>query len=76
MIMMIQALSRSTKDYPNRPFTLMDPAFVCFSDDQLRLSGSQLEHFLNTVVFPPLCAFGIVGNTLTIMVLVSNDLMS
>ncbi|PIO66992.1 hypothetical protein TELCIR_11278 [Teladorsagia circumcincta] len=59
-----------------RPFTLMDPAFVCFSDDQLRLSGSHLEHFLNTVVFPPLCAFGIVGNTLTIMVLVSNDLMS
>ncbi|PIO66246.1 hypothetical protein TELCIR_12046 [Teladorsagia circumcincta] len=57
-------------------FTLMDPAFVCFSDDQLRLSGSQLEHFLNTVVFPPLCAFGIVGNILTIMVLVNNDLMS
>ncbi|KAK5975634.1 hypothetical protein GCK32_009404 [Trichostrongylus colubriformis] len=54
----------------------MDPAFKCFSDDQLRLSGSQLEHFLNTVIFPPLCAFGIVGNTLTIMVLISNDLMS
>ncbi|VDO79267.1 unnamed protein product, partial [Haemonchus placei] len=54
----------------------MDPAFKCFSDDQLRLSGSQLETFLNTVVFPPLCAFGIVGNTLTIMVLISNDLMS
>ncbi|WKY02506.1 hypothetical protein Q1695_016071 [Nippostrongylus brasiliensis] len=54
----------------------MDPADICFSDDQLRLSGSQLEHLFNTVIFPPLCALGIVGNTLTIMVLVSNDLMS
>ncbi|VDL73056.1 unnamed protein product [Nippostrongylus brasiliensis] len=47
----------------------MDPADICFSDDQLRLSGSQLEHLFNTVIFPPLCALGIVGNTLTIMVL-------
>ncbi|KAK6043814.1 hypothetical protein COOONC_18680 [Cooperia oncophora] len=54
----------------------MEPAEICFSDDQLRLSGSELEHFFNTVVFPPLCAFGLVGNTLTIMVLISNDLMS
>ncbi|VDM64284.1 unnamed protein product [Angiostrongylus costaricensis] len=48
----------------------------CFSEDQLRLSGSQLEYFLYTIVFPPLCAFGIVGNVLTITVLISNDLMS
>ncbi|VDP01061.1 unnamed protein product [Heligmosomoides polygyrus] len=54
----------------------MDPAYICFSEDQLRLSGSHLEHLFNTVIFPPLCMLGIVGNTLTIMVLVSNDLMS
>ncbi|KAL6726220.1 hypothetical protein Aduo_008213 [Ancylostoma duodenale] len=54
----------------------MNYSLKCLPEDQLRLSGSELEHLLYTVFFPPLCVFGLIGNTLTIMVLVSNDLMS
>ncbi|EYC23383.1 hypothetical protein Y032_0015g2620 [Ancylostoma ceylanicum] len=54
----------------------MNYSLKCLPEDQLRLSGSELEHLLYTAIFPPLCVFGLIGNTLTIMVLVSNDLMS
>ncbi|CAI2349812.1 unnamed protein product [Caenorhabditis sp. 36 PRJEB53466] len=54
----------------------MDSSSLCLPESQLRLSGSDLESFLYTVLFPPICLFGIVGNALTILVLVNNDFMS
>uniref|UniRef100_A0A1I7UK36 G_PROTEIN_RECEP_F1_2 domain-containing protein n=1 Tax=Caenorhabditis tropicalis TaxID=1561998 RepID=A0A1I7UK36_9PELO len=54
----------------------MDSSSLCLPETQLRLSGSNLEAFLYTVLFPPICLFGVVGNALTILVLVNNDFMS
>ncbi|KAF1763534.1 hypothetical protein GCK72_011800 [Caenorhabditis remanei] len=54
----------------------MDSSSLCLPESQLRLSGSNLEAFLYTVLFPPICLFGVVGNALTILVLVNNDFMS
>ncbi|CAB3402224.1 unnamed protein product [Caenorhabditis bovis] len=54
----------------------MDSSALCLPESQLRLSGSNLESFLYTILFPPICVFGLVGNALTVMVLLNNDFMS
>ncbi|PAV86723.1 hypothetical protein WR25_14165 [Diploscapter pachys] len=53
-----------------------DVASVCLPESQLRLSGSELERFLYTTFFPPIAIFGLLGNILSITVLLGNEFMS
>ncbi|KAH7731301.1 Protein W10C4.1 [Aphelenchoides avenae] len=51
----------------------MEPQFVCLPEHLLRLQGTSAENVFYTTVFPPLCAVGIVGNCLSLTVLLSNE---
>uniref|UniRef100_A0AC35F7P0 G-protein coupled receptors family 1 profile domain-containing protein n=1 Tax=Panagrolaimus sp. PS1159 TaxID=55785 RepID=A0AC35F7P0_9BILA len=46
---------------------------VCLPDKILRLQGSELENFFYTVLFPPLCVIGVIGNCLNLLVLLSSE---
>ena len=46
---------------------------ICASAEHLKLYGSELEHTFYTLLFPPLCAIGIVGNCLNLTVLLSAE---
>ncbi|VDD97542.1 unnamed protein product [Enterobius vermicularis] len=48
----------------------------CFPLEQLRFSGSNFEYFVFTVLFPPICFFGITGNILNLVVLLSKEIRS
>lgn len=48
----------------------------CWSERHQILSGSVLEMIIFTLFFPPICIFGIVGNILNLMVLLSSQMKS
>uniref|UniRef100_A0A0N5AJ32 G_PROTEIN_RECEP_F1_2 domain-containing protein n=1 Tax=Syphacia muris TaxID=451379 RepID=A0A0N5AJ32_9BILA len=48
----------------------------CFSPEQLRFSGTSFEYYVFTVLFPPICFFGIAGNLLSLIVLLSKEMRS
>ncbi|KAE9554836.1 hypothetical protein FO519_001951 [Halicephalobus sp. NKZ332] len=52
---------------------MVEPLDVCLPDELLRLQGSELEHTFYTLLFPPLCAVGIIGNCLNLTVLLSSE---
>ncbi|MFH4977540.1 hypothetical protein AB6A40_004249 [Gnathostoma spinigerum] len=55
---------------------MMDLVPMCLSEKSQLLSGSELEKFILVWLFPPLCLLGLIGNILTLMVLLSSDITS
>ncbi|VDM99389.1 unnamed protein product [Thelazia callipaeda] len=53
-----------------------NPTNKCFTLEQQRLSGSKLEEILFTYIFPPICIFGIIGNTLNLIVFFGSTMKS
>uniref|UniRef100_A0AC34RJN9 G-protein coupled receptors family 1 profile domain-containing protein n=1 Tax=Panagrolaimus sp. JU765 TaxID=591449 RepID=A0AC34RJN9_9BILA len=52
---------------------MVEPLDICLDDDILKLQGSELEYVFYTILFPPLCFIGIVGNCLNLTVLLSAE---
>uniref|UniRef100_A0A0N5AV37 G_PROTEIN_RECEP_F1_2 domain-containing protein n=1 Tax=Syphacia muris TaxID=451379 RepID=A0A0N5AV37_9BILA len=48
----------------------------CYTDEERLLSGSKLEYYIFTIVFPPICLMGLAGNMLNLVVLLSKEMKS